>query len=120
MRRSAGISRSTENTRSRVRSHSQIRSTAPRLDGTLPAKTGRLVVAEWPVEPRFHSIPPANQASVSAKLANCRRRLVNTRSRSATRSRSDQSRPPKARKHQRLQPTIRQPKRRDVPWPQVA
>ena len=44
--RSAGISRSTENTRSLVRSHSQIRSAAPRLDGTLPVKTGRLVVAQ--------------------------------------------------------------------------
>ena len=102
-----------------MRSHSQIRSAAPRSDGTLPAKTGRQVVAAWPVEPRFHSMPPANQALVSAKLANCRRRLVNTRSVGQLVTQRPEP-APQARKHERLQPTVGQLDGADLPRSQVA
>jgi hypothetical protein len=63
--------------RSRVRSHSQ---TAARLGWTArcPRRPVGSLSQSGPWSRGSTSIPPANQALVSAKLANCRRRFVNS------------------------------------------
>lgn len=66
----SGSHRSTWKGRSRSRSHSHRRSISPPSGaGTRAACTGEQDRVVWPVAPMFHSMPPENQAPLSAKLA---------------------------------------------------
>ncbi len=78
----SGSHRSTWNGVSRSRSHSHSRSIPPPSGaGTTAACTGAQDRVVWPVAPMFHSMPPENQAPLSAKSAGWSTGLVYSRSR---------------------------------------
>ena len=67
---SSGSQKSSWVTRLRVRSSSHSRRTGvPSGPSTRAACIGEQVPVQWPVLPRFHSTPPANQALRSARFA---------------------------------------------------